>query len=45
MGSTTSAALLEAILETPEDDLPRLAYADWLEENGEEARADFLRLR
>lgn len=28
-------ALLRAILEDPADDLPRLAYADWLEENGD----------
>jgi uncharacterized protein (TIGR02996 family) len=27
-------ALLRAILEDPADDLPRLAYADWLEEAG-----------
>lgn len=30
---------LDAILAAPEDDQPRLAYADWLEENGEEERA------
>src|SRR5436190_668469 len=28
------AALSKAILDDPEDDLPRLAYADWLEERG-----------
>lgn len=28
-------ALLAAIRATPADDLPRLVYADWLEENGE----------
>src|SRR5262245_45372587 len=39
-------ALLRAIVEDPDDDLPRLAYADWLEERGDEAqlaRADFIR--
>lgn len=28
------AAILKAILDDPADDLPRLAYADWLEESG-----------
>lgn len=30
--------LLRAILANPEDDAPRLAYADWLDENGGEIR-------
>jgi uncharacterized protein (TIGR02996 family) len=36
-------ALLEAILQNPEEDSCRLVYADWLEERGD-ARADWLRL-
>lgn len=36
-------ALLQAILADPQDDLPRLAYADWLEENGRQERAEFIR--
>ena len=32
--------LYQAILEEPDDDAPRLVYADWLEENGEEADRD-----
>ena len=39
------AALLAAILDSPDDDLPRLAYADWLEEHGEQDRAEFVRLQ
>ncbi|MFO0881404.1 MAG: TIGR02996 domain-containing protein [Gemmataceae bacterium] len=35
--------LLAAVLADPDDDLPRLAYADWLEETGNEARAEFIR--
>jgi uncharacterized protein (TIGR02996 family) len=35
-------AFLAAILQRPGDDLPRLVYADWLEERGD-PRADFLR--
>src|SRR5262249_12216453 len=37
-------ALLSAIRESVEDDLPRLAYADWLEENGEPELAEFIRV-
>jgi len=36
-------ALLRAIGEQPEEDTPRLMYADWLEENGDRDRADFVR--
>jgi uncharacterized protein (TIGR02996 family) len=35
---------LAAILESPEDDLPRLAYADWLEEQGD-PRSEFIRVQ
>lgn len=38
-------ALLRAVLEKPEDDAPRLIYADWLEENGDGERAEFIRLQ
>ena len=34
---TDEAALMRAVLDHPHDDLPRLAYADWLEENAETA--------
>jgi uncharacterized protein (TIGR02996 family) len=43
---TTEEALLAAILAHPDEDTPRLAYADWLDENGDEsgrARAEFIR--
>ncbi|MFO0842995.1 MAG: TIGR02996 domain-containing protein [Gemmataceae bacterium] len=36
-------ALLTAILADPDDDLPRLAYADWLDEHGDDGRAEFVR--
>lgn len=36
-------ALLAAVLANPENDLPRLVFADWLEENGEVERARFIR--
>ena len=41
----TERALLDAVLATPEDDLPRLVYADWLEENGNPERAAFIRVQ
>lgn len=36
-------AFLDAIQEHPEDDLHRLAWADWLDDRGEDAHAAFLR--
>jgi uncharacterized protein (TIGR02996 family) len=41
---TDRAALLRAIAATPWDDLPRLVFADWLDENGEPDRAEYIRL-
>jgi uncharacterized protein (TIGR02996 family) len=38
-------ALYRAILESPEDDAPRLLYADWLDEHGDVKRAEFIRLQ
>jgi uncharacterized protein (TIGR02996 family) len=38
-----SQELLDAVLANPDDDSPRLAYADWFEENGEPDRAAFIR--
>jgi uncharacterized protein (TIGR02996 family) len=36
-------AFLSDIVEHPEDDTPRLVYADWLEDHGDSARAEFIR--
>ena len=38
-------AFLNAIHASPADDLPRLVYADWLEENGDASRAEFIRVQ
>src|SRR5262245_929354 len=38
-----SEALLRAVCENPDDDLPRLVFADWLDEHGEPKRAEFIR--
>ena len=37
------AALLGTVAAYPDDDLPRLVYADWLEDRGDDGRADFVR--
>ena len=44
MDTQVHDALLNAIFATPEADLPRLVYADFLEENGQAERAEFIRL-
>jgi uncharacterized protein (TIGR02996 family) len=41
-------ALISAILAHPDEDVPRLVYADWLDESGDEfdrARAEFIRVQ
>lgn len=37
-------ALLQAIYANPDEDTPRLVYADWLQENGNDERAEFIRV-
>lgn len=37
-------AFLQTIYETPDDDFPRLVFADWLEEQGDK-RAEFIRVQ
>ena len=39
------SALLAAILAHPDEDTPRLMYADWLDEHGQPERAEFIRLQ
>jgi uncharacterized protein (TIGR02996 family) len=39
------SALLAAIAAHPEEDTPRLAYADWLDEHGFPVRAEFIRIQ
>src|SRR5262245_30564076 len=41
----TEQTLLGAVLAAPEDEAPRLAYADWLAANGQSERAEFIRLQ
>ncbi len=42
---THDEAFLQAIRDEPDDDAPRLVYADWLEDHGQEARAEFIRVQ
>jgi uncharacterized protein (TIGR02996 family) len=42
---TDEAALLAAILAHPDEDTPRLMYADWLDEHGRPERAEFIRIQ
>ena len=37
--------LLKTIIENPDDDAPRLVFADWLDEHGEPERAEFIRVQ
>jgi uncharacterized protein (TIGR02996 family) len=45
MSAADRAAFLRAIADHPDDDLPRLIYADWLDEHGDPARAEFIRVQ
>jgi uncharacterized protein (TIGR02996 family) len=36
---------LQAIIANPDDDTPRLIYADWLDDHGDSARAEFIRMQ
>jgi uncharacterized protein (TIGR02996 family) len=38
-------AFLAAVVAHPDDDLPRLIFADWLDEHGDGARAELIRLQ
>jgi uncharacterized protein (TIGR02996 family) len=42
---TDGDALLAAVIANPDEDTPRLIYADWLQENGQPDRAEFIRLQ
>jgi uncharacterized protein (TIGR02996 family) len=44
-GMDTEAAFMSAMAADPDNNLPRLVFADWLEENGDADRAEFIRLQ
>ena len=43
--SSDREAFMQAILDAPDDDTPRLIFADWLDEHGEAERAEFIRVQ
>jgi uncharacterized protein (TIGR02996 family) len=45
MPTAEQLAFWAAIRANPDDDTPRLVYADWLQENGDEPRAEFIRVQ
>jgi uncharacterized protein (TIGR02996 family) len=45
MNAAPARGFFEAIIATPDDDTPRLAFADWLEEHGDGDRAEFIRVQ
>jgi uncharacterized protein (TIGR02996 family) len=38
-------AFLQAILEAPDDDTPRLVFADWLDDHDQPDRVEFIRVQ
>src|SRR5262245_19453619 len=38
-------AILQSVIDHPEDDAPRLVYADWCEDHGDPDRAEFIRVQ
>src|SRR5689334_5028103 len=44
MTSPELRSLLQGCKDAPDDDAPRLVLADWLEENGDADRAEYVRL-
>jgi uncharacterized protein (TIGR02996 family) len=45
MSATYEEAFLEDVVAHPDDDAPRLIYADWLDEQGDSPRAEFIRVQ
>jgi uncharacterized protein (TIGR02996 family) len=43
MATRIEQGLLADIIDNPDDDTPRLVYADWMEEKGDPARAELIR--
>lgn len=41
---TDEQAFLDALAADPADDTTRLVYADWLDDRGEAAKAEYLRM-
>jgi uncharacterized protein (TIGR02996 family) len=42
--TSDEAAFIRTILDAPDDAAPKVVFADWLEDDGQQERAEFLRL-
>jgi uncharacterized protein (TIGR02996 family) len=40
-----AVAFLRDVIEHPDDDAPRLIFADWLDDNSDSDRAEFIRVQ
>src|SRR5215211_1107475 len=45
MSGSLAKGFLDDIVKNIDDDTPRLVYADWLEEQGRDERAEFIRVQ
>src|SRR5262245_12683180 len=45
MSRDLTRGFLADIIANPDDDTPRLVFADWLDENGQAERAEFIRVQ
>src|SRR5262249_48647085 len=45
MSDAAETGLLQDIRSNPDDDTPRLIYSDWLDEHGQSARAELIRIQ
>ena len=45
MSDSAARGFFEDILAHPDDNAPRLIFADWLDEHGDGARAEFIRVQ
>src|SRR5258708_7901852 len=45
MSMSGAAALFRNVCDCPDEDAPRLVYADWLDEHGDPDRAEFIRVQ
>src|SRR3954454_3163332 len=45
MSRDLAMGFLADVVERPDDDTPRLVFADWLDDNGQGERAEFIRVQ
>ena len=45
MSTSPDRPFIDYMVAHPDEDTPRLVYADWLDDNGHAARAEFVRVQ